>query len=268
MILHAAILLVLSMAAADKPGGAQAGDDEAMLLGLVNGERGSLHLAPLRWDADLARLARLHAADMRAAGRISHHSTADGADFSGRLARTAYRASAAAENVALDSDVAHAHRGLMNSPGHRANILNPELTAIGIGIVKSPDGAMYLVEDFATSLARITDEEAAARVRAAVATARRRAKSAPLEEDREVSGRLAAVVDRLAAADSVHADTAGGFSEGWVFTYTSMDPSTLPRDAASKVAKARGYALAVSFRKSRSYPFGTWWIVLALNGAG
>ena len=263
MIFRAAAVLAFSIAAADRPGA-----DEATLLGLVNAERAAHHLASLRWDPDLAMLARLHAADMRGAGRISHHSTADGADFSARLARTDYRASAAAENVALDNDVAHAHRGLMNSPGHRANILNPELTAIGIGIVKSRDGEIYLVEDFATTLAGLTDDEAAGRVRAALAEARRRAKAAPLEEDREVSRRLAGVVEHLVAADSVRADTAGGFNEGWVFTYTSMDPSSLPKDAAARTARARGYALAVAFRKTRSYPFGTWWIVLALNGAG
>jgi len=41
----------------------------------------------------------------------------------------------AAENLALHPSVESAHQGLMNSPGHRANILNPNLTEIGIGII-------------------------------------------------------------------------------------------------------------------------------------
>jgi uncharacterized protein YkwD len=47
---------------------------------------------------------------------------------------------AAGENLALAQTVEIAHMGLMNSPGHRANILNPKFGRIGIGIM---DGGIY-----------------------------------------------------------------------------------------------------------------------------
>src|SRR5262245_16677677 len=94
----------------------EAGSSERRMLDLVNAERSKRGRRRREWDQDLARLARLHAEDMRKAGRISHASR-DGTTYEGRLARGGYRASAAAENVALDRDVEHAHEGLMQSPG-------------------------------------------------------------------------------------------------------------------------------------------------------
>ena len=61
------------------------------------------------------------------------------------------------------------------------------------------------------------------------------------------------------------ADASAGFPAGWLFTFTTSDPSSLPKGAASKAARAKSYALAVAFSKSPSYPFGTWWVVLALR---
>ena len=262
-LLAPAVLSMLPMIPMVTP--SKATPEESRLLRLMNQERAALRLAPLRWDAELTRLARLHAADMRDTGTISHHSSADGADFAARLGRTDYRASRAAENVALDSDVDHAHRGLMNSPGHRANILEPALTAAGVGILRGRDGALYVVEDFATPLPEMTDREAAAKVRASVQRARAGGGRPPLEEDLTLSRELEASVRRLIAADSVVARSQEGFAAGWVLAYTAIDPSSLPQDAAVKAGKARAYALAMRFAKSRSYPFGVWWVVLALK---
>ena len=239
--------------------------DESKLVRLMNQERAAMRLPPLRWDTELAGLARLHAADMRATGTISHHSSADGADFAARLARTDYRASKAAENVALDDSVDHAHRGLMNSPGHRRNILDEALTAVGVGILRSKDGALYVVEDFATRLPDLGDREATAKFRVAIARVRGQGRHGPLEEDRELSRSLEKSVRRLIDDDSVAARSEDGFASGWVLAYTTQDPSTLPQDAVSKIGKAQAYALALRFAKSRSYPFGVWWVVLALK---
>lgn len=254
------LLMVMTMSLGRSPQ-----PDEARLFELINNERVARHIPPLSWDPALSRLARLHAMDMRAAGRVSHHSTADGADFAERLARTDYRASAAAENVALDRDVASAHRGLMNSPGHRANILNPALTAVGIGIERGGDQSIYVAEDFASRLDDVNDAEALLRVREALFRARSRSATGPFEEDRDLSRRLAATLRQLVASDSVRADPAAGFGAGWIFAWTAPELSTLPRDAAARASDANAYALAVKFGKTRSYPFGTWWIVLALR---
>jgi NADH dehydrogenase len=257
------------MARTSEPGSAERSGptgEELKLLDLVNAERTARKIRPLAWDPALARLARAHAADMKAAGKISHHSTSNGADFSARLARTAYRARAAAENVAVGSEVERVHRGLMQSPGHRANILNPDLSALGIGILRDASGeSIYVVEDFATPIAVLTDEEAAAKIRGAVAAARQRLGGPPLEEDGALASRLTKALEAMIDADTVKAGGKRGFGPGSTFTYTSMDPAVLPEGAGARAAEATGYALAVSYRKTRSYPFGIYWVVLHLK---
>ncbi len=241
--------------------------DEARLLDLLNAERKARRLAPLSWEPTLARLARDHAADMARAGKASHHSTGDGADFAARLRRTDLAVRALAENVAVDRDVAAAHRSLMASPGHRDNILNPDLTAVGIGIVAGREApSVYVAEDFAAPLSILSASQALGRLRDGLATARRRAGGPPLEEDASLSRRLSGVVERLAAADSVKADKDALAGPGWVFCYTAHDPAEIPDSVRKTLARARSYGIGVTFRRTPSYPFGTWWVVVALNG--
>jgi uncharacterized protein YkwD len=55
---------------------------------------------------------------------------------------------AAAENIAWAGDTVQAHTALMNSPGHRANLLNPALQRIGIGIVQKGSGSVMVTQLF------------------------------------------------------------------------------------------------------------------------
>ena len=269
------MLLLISLAVAFSGGGPSASVVQAAptplerrMLYLINGERSARGLEILAWDRTLAQLARVHADDMKEAGRISHQSSAGGGDFTVRLSRTTFRASAAAENVAFSVDVEQAHRGLMASPGHRANILNKDLTAAGIGIVADKDGAIYVVEDFAAPIVSVTDEEAALRLVAVLESARARLAGRPLPRDERLSHLLASYLEELVAADSVTIGDPPPYGAGWLFTYTTTDPSKIPDTARGKLGRAEGFALAVSYRKTRAYPFGTYWVVLCLSGSG
>ena len=104
------------------------------MLELVNQERGKQGLPPLRADPELAAVARAHSRDMLARGYFAHVSP-DGKDAFARMrdARATYRT--AGENLAHAPTLPMAHQGLMNSPGHRANILRPAFGRVGIGIV-------------------------------------------------------------------------------------------------------------------------------------
>lgn len=239
--------------------------DEKLLLDLINVERASRKLRPLRWDGMLSGLARTHAVDMRAIRKATHNSPRDGADFRTRLARTPYRSSAAAENVAFNADVAKAHRALMASPGHRRNILDPGLTAIGLGVVvDSRDDWVWVVEDFATPIAHVTDEEAAAILRDALLAKRKRWASIP--EDKAMSRRLRQMVEEMVEDGTVRHAIGGGVGVGWTLAFTSLDPTQPPDSALERIAKADGYALAVTFRKTPRYPFGAYWAILYLKG--
>ncbi|HHX74021.1 MAG TPA: hypothetical protein GX699_03870 [Firmicutes bacterium] len=113
------------------------------MLGLVNAERAKAGLAPLKVDMALVKLARLKSEDMIKNGYFAHQSPTYGSPFEMmKAAGITYRI--AGENLAGAPTVERAHSGLMNSPGHRANILRPSFTHVGIGIVSGgPYGMMF-----------------------------------------------------------------------------------------------------------------------------
>jgi uncharacterized membrane protein required for colicin V production len=122
-------------------------DLEAEMLRLVNNERTQRGLAPLKADAKLTAVARKHSVDMLARGYFSHY-TPEGLDPFARMRNDDIHFLAAGENVALAPTLMEAHTGLMHSPGHRANILNPAFGRLGIGI---EDGGIYglmITQDF------------------------------------------------------------------------------------------------------------------------
>jgi uncharacterized YkwD family protein len=115
---------------------------EREMVEYVNQERTKAGLAPLQVDPDLARVARIKSQDMVDNGYFEHNSPTYGSPFEMmRSFGISYRA--AGENIAKNRSVIGAHTALMNSEGHRANILNPNFTHIGIGIVES--GGMVTV---------------------------------------------------------------------------------------------------------------------------
>lgn len=240
--------------------------DEKLLLELVNVERTSRKLKPLAWDGLLSGLARMHAADMRSMGKTSHESSADGATFRTRLARTPYRASAAAENLAYNANVLKAHRALMASPGHRKNILDPGLTALGLAVlVDTKDDWVWVVEDFATPMAHVSDEEAKELMQQTLTRSRSWRRSLP--EDKALSRKLGELVEEMAESGSVRNGVGSIGGEGWTLAFTALDPTQPPPSALERAKKADAYALAVTFRKTPRYPFGAYWAILYLKGA-
>lgn len=114
-------------------------ESEKRMLELVNEERAKEGLRPLEMDNDLLRLARAHSRDMFIRGYFAHVNP-DGKDPFDRMNEYGIEYRAAGENLALAPNVELAHEGLMNSPGHRANILTPEFGLVGIGCI---DGGNY-----------------------------------------------------------------------------------------------------------------------------
>lgn len=112
---------------------------ESRMVALLNEERARQGLPPLRADPELAEVARRHSADMFARGYFSHV-TPEGHDPSDRIREARVRYLVAGENIALARTLEMAHQGLMDSPGHRANILRASFGRVGIGI---QDGGRY-----------------------------------------------------------------------------------------------------------------------------
>jgi len=113
-------------------------DLEKRMLDLVNQERQAAGLSPLQADPELTEVARKHSADMFARGYFAHD-TPEGLSPFDRMKAANVRFTTAGENLALAPTLQIAHTGLMNSPGHRANILRREFGRVGIGVM---DGGM------------------------------------------------------------------------------------------------------------------------------
>lgn len=112
---------------------------EETMLQLVNRERTKNNLKILTSDSLLRTVARNHCRDMFQKGYFSHNSL-DGRSPFDRMQNEGVSYKTAGENLAFAPTVDIAHTGLMNSPGHRANILSSDYGKVGIGVI---DGGVY-----------------------------------------------------------------------------------------------------------------------------
>lgn len=114
-------------------------DAEAQMLVLLNRARAENGLEPVTVDPTIREVARAYSTTMFQQGFFAHVDR-DGATPFDRMRAGGATFRAAGENLALAPTVQIAHDGLMNSPGHRANILNPRFRRIGIGVA---DGGLH-----------------------------------------------------------------------------------------------------------------------------
>ncbi len=121
---------------------------EKQMLDLVNQERAKAGLSAFKVDSQLVNLARQKSKDMYQNNYFSHTSPTYGSPYDmEKKAGISYRVMGA-ENIAKAASVTRAHDLLMNSSGHRANILDTRHTIIGIGIVSTSSG-VYVTQLFA-----------------------------------------------------------------------------------------------------------------------
>lgn len=123
-------------------------DDEREMLRLVNQERERHGLARLSPDPLLQEAARDHSQEMFELGYFGHDSPESGSP-SDRLDALDIPFMVTGENLAYAPGVDVAHQGLMDSTGHRANILSAEYRRIGIGVIESPSRGKMFTQEFA-----------------------------------------------------------------------------------------------------------------------
>lgn len=103
------------------------------ILQLVNQQRRQNNLSPVRLDSKLNAAAQTHSVNM-ALQDFFGHTGQDGSSSTERVRRTGYNGSRVAENIAAGHNTAASVvAGWMNSPGHRANILDPNANQMGLG---------------------------------------------------------------------------------------------------------------------------------------
>jgi len=112
---------------------------EARMLELLNGTRVAAGLRPVRPDGELRDVALGHSNDMADHKFFSHVSPSTGTPDD-RVRRSGVVVAGAAENIAQADSPESAHDGLMESPGHRAAMLGPRYTHVGIAVVGTDRG--------------------------------------------------------------------------------------------------------------------------------
>lgn len=149
-VLLSAVLMLLSSRL-----WAQQLDREAagQLMQMANQARAEHGLGPLRWDGALAAAAARHAQRMSREPDLSHQYAGE-LDLPERAARAGAHFQTIAENIALGQSAPSLHQQWMHSAPHRANILDPRLTAIGVAVLNR-GGTLYAVQDFSHSVANL-----------------------------------------------------------------------------------------------------------------
>jgi uncharacterized protein YkwD len=115
----------------------------ARLVELANRDRAGAGLAPLAVRGDVEEVARAHSADMAAAGSIWHNDA-----YFSTANRERLGAAGLGENVARNGSVDDAHRRLMASPAHRANLLDARFTVVGMAAVRTETGSYFVTQNF------------------------------------------------------------------------------------------------------------------------
>lgn len=155
--LAAAIAFFLPAATVAQMQTLERNQSERELFQLLNRERAANHLAELNWDDALFKAARQHALLMLDLNILEHQLPGE-PGLEERLTNAGARFTYIAENIAIGKDSATIHNGWMHSPGHRGNILSARVTAVGIAVVREPDG-LFAVEDFAQAFGNVSLEQ-------------------------------------------------------------------------------------------------------------
>jgi uncharacterized protein YkwD len=130
------------------PAAAAAATPQARVVTLVNAARARAGCAPLKVNAQLTKAAQGHSADMAKRNYFAHN-TPGGVTPWTRIAQAGYPKAALAENIAAGQPTAdQVVRAWLNSPPHRANILNCGLRSVGTGVARGGTYGIYWTQDF------------------------------------------------------------------------------------------------------------------------
>jgi uncharacterized protein YkwD len=239
---------------------------EQDLFKLVNIERQKLDLAPVRFSPPLSFQARKHSQNMALRGDISHLSTS-GETYSERLVEGGIYFIKNGENVAYSQTFIpeFIHQGFMDSPGHRANVLDPDFDELGIGVVFKKDKGYYVTQDFIRVMAPKGREEARAEVEEHINSMRRKYSLPPILFLAEANGyaqqcSINKTKDRpLPPLPSHFGETLRIYVESPFFEYIYSRQKDKILD---KIYQTAG--LGINFSRHKNNPGGTYFITLLL----
>lgn len=220
--------IAIAVFAVAAPGCFGQSPDAESIVQAINRERAGHGLGPLHWDAALARAAQAHAQEMSTQHELSHQYSGEPGLVT-RAGQAGAHFRVVAENIAMGPTPLGLEDQWMHSAPHRANILDPRLDAIGIGLVKR--GAYYYgVADFADGVAALGPKQIEEKVGALLAQHGIR----PSGPER----------DAHQTCEMEHG-TAGGSSPKFVMRWEGSDLSRLPSVLLQQLRTGKYHTAAV-----------------------
>lgn len=228
-------------------------DAEDLMFRLLNRDRQRHGFPPLARDSELDIIARRHSLDMRDNDFFAHVSPGRGT-LDDRFAAQKYAAQASGENIARNRSVHDAQMGLLQSLGHRENILNAEFTHVGIGASFSIDNygrrTMYLTQNFARPQRTLTGMQFREEVYRRLDELRSKRRLVPLKR----SGKLQRIAARRAResesteglSDRIRADLRKDhfvYKAFHIQTHVVLDPEDVKLPDAASLRKVRRVAV-------------------------
>jgi hypothetical protein len=198
---------------------------------LANQARAQAGVGRLEWDPALAAAALQHCLRMAAEGPIAHRYGGE-PDLSERTAQAGAHFSVIEENVAVGPTAETIHEEWMQSPGHRANLLSPEVDRVGVAVVAAR-GTLYAVADYSRAVAQLSGSQVEARVAALVS-----ASGVAILRD-------SSLARAACATDEGMPRTAGGPMPRFVMRWQDSDLSQLPQQLQDRLASGRYRQAAV-----------------------
>ena len=195
---------------------------EQYLLAAANQDRAAHGLGPVRLDIHLIQAALTHNYEMVRHHNISHQYNGE-PDLAARAGAAGVHFSLVSENVAEAPNSSLIHDLWMNSAGHRANLLDPNVDSVGISVIHD-NGEYFAVEDFARTVANLSLDQQESEVAALLAkTGVNPAKGLP--EARETC--------------KMESGYAGARKPWFVMRYTSANIHQLPDELTTRLATGR-----------------------------
>lgn len=235
------------------------------LWNLINKERGLLNLPLLEFSSALSEMARQHSLDMAHQGEPSHLSSS-GKTLTDRLEDAGLFYVNAGENVAFsETFVAEfIHKELFESREHRENILDPDFTQIGIGVIHMENKGYYVTQDFLRPLVQKSIKQVSRIILEYINKERRLAELPPLERWKEAERFAQNLAERKANGLALP-DIPPEYGETLVVFLSTPrlnQEKFLFKDAVDPEYN-RG-ALGIWFGKNRDYPGGVYAMSLLL----
>jgi len=234
---------------------------EQQLVDLINQVRTAHGLEPLAVDERLTEAARKHTELMVQHSALSHQFDGEPSPQT-RMSNAGLPSDAEGENVDLNESIAGAHDALMHSAPHRANILDSDYNAVGVGMIRA-GGQVWVTEDFARRLPQLSEPQAEGAAQNAIDhDEKARGFGVPA---RQPSTQLRHMACDMALNDNLDLTPASHLAGvHQVFAWTAGDPAKLPKgiDSMLTTGLKGGYSLGACFAPSISHPGGIYWLVM------